>query len=167
MGSRRGGLSRRVVAEEDADRGGEQEAAGNRGGEIGVGHPVTRRDRCENSDSDHNAGDAAAHAEKHRLGQELKQHMQAAGADRHAQADLARPLGHRDEQDIHDADAADQRARSSDRRKQKRHDAAAALGGLGDLAQVAHGEIIGAARPDAVPARRISVTWSIAGWMSA
>ena len=36
----------------------------------------------------------------------------------------------------------------------ERHDTAAALGGLRNLAQVADGEIIGIARPDAVPAHQ-------------
>ena len=35
----------------------------------------------------------------------------AAGADGHADADLARPLGDRDQHDVHDADAADDAAR--------------------------------------------------------
>ena len=89
---------------------------------------------------------------KHRLGQKLQQHMQPSGADRHPQSDLARPLGHRDEQDIHDADAADDKRYGGHRGQKKRHDAAAALGGLGDLAEISHREIVGGARPDAVAA---------------
>jgi hypothetical protein len=42
------------------------------------------------------------------LDQELQQDVARLGADRHANPDLARPFGHRDEQDVHDADAADQ-----------------------------------------------------------
>ncbi len=45
-----------------------------------------------------------------RLDQELHEDVALAGADRHADADLARPLGDADEHDVHDADAADQEA---------------------------------------------------------
>ncbi len=38
----------------------------------------------------------------------LQQNLQAACAQRHSQSDLARPLGDRDQQDVHDSDAADQ-----------------------------------------------------------
>ena len=111
--------------------------------DIGAGQPVKAEIDMENAAPIDNSGDAAAHAEEHGLGQELQQHMQPPRADRHAQTDLARPLGHRDEQNVHDADAADDKRYGRYRGQQKRHDAAAALRGLGDLAEVSHGEIIG------------------------
>ncbi len=40
------------------------------------------------------------------------------GADGEADADLARPLGHRDQHDVHDADAADEQADAGDRRQE-------------------------------------------------
>ena len=100
--------------------------------EIGAGQPNDERDARRKRDAGDDSGDAAADAEEHRLGEKLQQHMQPPRADRHAQADFARPLGHRHQQDVHDADAADEQRDRGDRGKQKRHDAAAALGGLGD-----------------------------------
>lgn len=45
----------------------------------------------------------------------------AAGADRHAQADLARTLGHRDKKHVHDPEAADEQRNGGDDREQQRH----------------------------------------------
>jgi hypothetical protein len=50
---------------------------------------------------------AADDAEHHRLDQELREDVEAAGADGLANADLAGALGHRDEHDVHDPNAAD------------------------------------------------------------
>ena len=44
------------------------------------------------------------------LDEELHQDVALARADRHADADLARPLGDAHEHDVHDADAADEQA---------------------------------------------------------
>ncbi len=53
--------------------------------------------------------------------QELPQDLAAARAERLADADLARPLGHRDHHDRHHADAADhQRDRADDDERQER-----------------------------------------------
>ena len=90
--------------------------------------------------------------QQHRLDQELQQHMDAPRADRHADADLAGALGDRDQQDVHDADAADQQRDRGDGGQQDLQHAAALLGHFGDLGQVAHGEIIIAIRLDAVAA---------------
>ena len=49
-----------------------------------------------------------------RLDQELQQDGAALGADGLADADLARPLRHRDEHDVHDADAADKEREARD-----------------------------------------------------
>ena len=46
--------------------------------------------------------------------QELQQDRPAFGADGFADADLARPLRHRDEHDVHDADAADEQRQPGD-----------------------------------------------------
>lgn len=82
----------------------------------------------------HSSGRPAPHADKDRFGEKLQQHMQPLCADRHAQADLPCSLGHRDEQDVHDADAADQQR---DRGEQQRHDPPAAFRRLDGLAQSA------------------------------
>jgi hypothetical protein len=44
-----------------------------------------------------------------------------ARADGESQADLARPLGHRHEHDVHDADATDQKRHARDAREERRH----------------------------------------------
>ena len=80
---------------------------------------------------------AAEQRQGHRLDQELRQDVAPAGADRHAQADLARPLGHRDQHDVHDADAADDQRDRGDRRQQQRQHAGGGLLRRGDLGQVA------------------------------
>ena len=89
---------------------------------------------------------------KHRLGEKLQQHVQPARADRHAQADFAGSFGDRHEQDIHDANAADDQGYRCDGGEQQRHDAARALGGFRELAEVAHVEVVDAAGHDAVAA---------------
>ena len=95
-------------------------------------------------------GNAARDTEEHRFGEKLQQHVQSARADRHAQPDLAGPLGDRHEQDVHDPDAADHQRDRRHGGQQQRHDLAAALGGRGDLTEIAHREILNGARLDAM-----------------
>ena len=57
--------------------------------------------------------------ERDRFDEELQQHVARHGADREARTDLARPLRHRHEHDVHDADTADDQASP-----QRRHRAA-------------------------------------------
>ena len=71
-------------------------------------------------------------------------------ADGHPDADLAGPLGHRDEHDVHDADAADDERDRGDRAEQQRHDLGSARTTAQDLGEVAHREVDLAARTDAV-----------------
>jgi hypothetical protein len=49
----------------------------------------------QNDNSCCNSGYSARDAQENRFGEELQQDMQSARADRHAQAYLARALGHR------------------------------------------------------------------------
>src|SRR5208283_2283287 len=100
------GLSRRVIAEKDPDCPGEQEAHGNRHGRQ-LRRPV-RDDRYQhrNDNSCCNSGHSARDAQENRFGEELQQDMQSARADRHAQAYLARALGHRHQQNVNDTNAA-------------------------------------------------------------
>ena len=145
-----GRLAGRVVSEEDTDRGRKQEPAENcrkRNRRRPSGH---HRDRLRERDSGENASQAAAHAQEHSLGKKLQENMETSGTDGHAQPDLAGPLCHRDQQDVHDADAADEERNRRDGGKQQRHDVAAALRGLGDLAEVPDGEITDTARRDTV-----------------
>ena len=106
--------------------------------------------------------DAANRAEQNRLDQELQQDVHAARADRHPDADLAGALGNRDQQDVHDADAADQQRNRCDRGEQQRHHMAAALGRFRDLAQVADIEIVVLARLNMMPPMEVSVICWIA-----
>src|SRR6185312_15416403 len=136
------------------DRGGKDEAAQHRyPGKLRRPAGKTR-DELRGDDAAHDPGEPAAEAEEHGFGEELKQHLQAARADRHAQPDLARALGNRDQKNIHDADAADEERDRGDGRKKKRHDPAAAFRGAGDLAQVADIEVFGVARADAMTAQQ-------------
>ena len=77
------------------------------------------------------------------LDQELRQHVGAAGAHRHADADLARALGHRHQHDVHDADAAHQQRDAGDGRQQHRHHLGGGRRRLGQVGLVAHLEVVG------------------------
>ena len=72
-----------------------------------VRHSSSRVVTPDGHEAERDADEAADDAERDGLDQELDQHVAAARAHRHAQADLARPLGHRHEHDVHDPDAAD------------------------------------------------------------
>ena len=63
---------------------------------------------------------AADHREHDGLDEELHEDVALARADRHADADLARPLGDAHEHDVHDADAADEQADRGDADQQDR-----------------------------------------------
>jgi len=66
------------------------------------------------------------------------------------ESDLARALGDRDEQNVHDADAADQQRDRGHRGKKQSHDTAAAFRRFDELAQIAHVEILERAGLDAM-----------------
>ncbi len=93
---------------------------------------------------------AADRREHDRFGKELPQNRRGARADRHAQADLARALGDRDEHDVHDADAADDQRNGRDAGEQQLHDRAGLRSGLRDRLQVAHLKVVGLRRNDAM-----------------
>ena len=76
--------------------------------EAGAGQPATNETTWDRATPMAMPGDAAVHTDQHRLGQELQQHVQPEGTDRHAQSDLAGPLGDRDQPDVHDSDAANE-----------------------------------------------------------
>ena len=61
---------------------------------------------------------------EHGLDQELREDVAPPRADRLADADLARALGHRHEHDVHDADPADEQRDRGDRAEQRGEDAA-------------------------------------------
>ena len=78
---------------------------------TGVSDEMTSGDAGAEQRADH----AAEHREHDRLGQHLRHDVGAPGAERLAQPDLARPLGHHHQHDVHDHDAADD--------ERQRHDA--------------------------------------------
>ena len=67
------------------------------------------------------ADQAAEQAQHERLEQELQQDVMALRADGLADADLARPLRHGHEHDVHDADAADEQRDADDAAHDDRH----------------------------------------------
>ena len=67
------------------------------------------------------------------LDQELREDVAPLGADRHADADLARALRHRDEHDVHDPDPADEQRDRRGRGQQHRQRARGLVGRLRDL----------------------------------
>ncbi len=119
--------------------------------ETGAPPAGQHRDHLGKHDAHDDSSYSTGDAQDHGFGEELQKNMRPSGADRHAQADFPGALGHRHQQDIHDADPANHERDRCNCGQQKRHDATAALGGLGDLAQVADGEVIDIARPDVVP----------------
>src|SRR6266545_1613173 len=102
--AKRGGSAGRVTAEEQADQGGHAERERDRRG---------RDDGLDADDpelaADHADGDTqqpAEQAQQGRLGEELAEDGGAGGADGLADADLADPLGDRDQHDVGDPDPA-------------------------------------------------------------
>ena len=84
---------------------------------VTCGRPLQQRvHRPRGAEAERDADGAAGERQDDRLDQELQQHVEVARADRQAQADLARPLGHRHQHDVHDADAADQQRHRGDAR---------------------------------------------------
>ena len=80
---------------------------------IGGGlHPPGKDVAAE--DAKARAEDAADFAEHDGFHDELNHDVPSLGADRAADADLARPFRHRDEHDIHDADARGQQRDRAD-----------------------------------------------------
>ena len=72
-------------------------------------------DEAGQHDADHDAADASDQADGERLHHELREDVAGAGADGAADADLARPLEHRGQHDVHDPDAADEQRDAGDR----------------------------------------------------
>ena len=95
---------------------------------------------------------AADQTDRRRFDQELQQDGPPLGADGFADADLARPLGDRDEHDVHDADAADKERQAGDEQADPADDGRHLVNDLQDLLLLVDGEIIRIARrqaPDA------------------
>ena len=93
-------------------------------------HP---RDDARGDEADSNPDRAACDAQREGLDQELHQHVASARAERHAQPDLARPLGDRHQHDVHDADAAHHERDGGDAGEQHRQRPAGLLQRAGHL----------------------------------
>src|SRR5208282_4885895 len=146
-----GGLSRRIVAEENPDRGRKHESAHDSVDREQRWPSRKGRDALGSGDAAQNARHAADRAEQHRLDQELQQDVRSLCADRHPNADFAGALRHRHEQDIHYSDSTDEQRNRCDRREQERHHAAAGLGRLRNLAEVADVEVVVFSGTDVMP----------------
>mgnify|MGYP003334835696 CR=1 FL=1 len=72
----------------------------------------------------------------------MQQDLAFEGADRQPDADFPRPLGHRDQHDVHDADAADEKADGGHRAEKPGHDRRGAGQRAGHLGHIADGEVV-------------------------
>ena len=86
-------------------------------GRISIGQPNCAASRWRAEQPERDADEPAGERQRQRLDQELRQDVARLGADRHADADLARPLGHAHQHDVHDPDAADQQRHRGDARR--------------------------------------------------
>ena len=85
---------------------------------------VCRRDQFVEfyrSEGDHQTDHAADYREDTRLTEELCHNVPSLGADRLADADLARSLADGDKHDVHNTDTADQQRDRRDARQKQRH----------------------------------------------
>ena len=87
-----------------------------------TGKPVSQWTARPMAAAEDDAEDAAGRSQEDRLEQELPEDLDAPGAERLPDADLARPLGDADGHDAHDADAADHQRdrRQHDEREERR-----------------------------------------------
>ena len=96
---------------------------------------------------DRDADQAADQADGDRLEQELAEDAVALGADRLADADLARALGDRDEHDVHHADAADEERDAGDQEADQQHHAHDVVERPDQRVQLVDGEVVRLGRP--------------------
>ena len=98
-------------------------------------------------DSDH----PADRREGHRLQEKLLEDVPGSGADRQANPDLAGPLRHRDEHDVHDPDPADEQRDRGDAGEERGQHAGDSAHELLDLAEVTDREVVVLALVDPPP----------------
>ena len=130
------------VTKQHADHGGEGE-----GDHVDLcveveGHLDDLREAVAEPQSDQNAHDAADAGQRDGFDEKLQQHLARGGADGEADADLVRALGHGDEHDVHDADAADQQRHTCHRREQHGHELRRGAQRLGDLPRIEDVEVV-------------------------
>ena len=136
-------MARRVEAEEHADGAAKSRAPSTAPGESSVGQPAKRRDRrprrrCRARRRPGRRRSESATASTRNCSRMWRR----LGADRHADADLARPLGHRHQQDVHDPDAADQQRDRRDREQQVDITWLALSRGARHVVEGAHREVV-------------------------
>src|SRR5665213_4422185 len=134
-----------------------EEKAGHYRHREGEYHGVVGHHGLDADDPEMAATNACGHADEtadgrqqHRLDQELPQDVGTLRTDRLADADLACSLGHRHEHDVHDADAADQQADSSDYAEERGEHLVRRRGRLQQACLVENSEVISSPRGDAV-----------------
>ena len=101
------GLVGGIEPEERADAGRREEGQQDGCRDDDRAHVAQLAEQKGAANADCDADQAADDAEQQGLGQELHADVVRRGANRLADADLARPLGDADQHDVHDADAAD------------------------------------------------------------
>ena len=84
----------------------------------------------------------ADQAQDNRLDQELAENVTGPRSDGHAQPDLARSLGHRDQHDVHDPDAADDQRDQSHAKQQIGHQSCRLRERIAHLGHVPDSEIV-------------------------
>src|SRR4051812_20927531 len=105
---------RRPQTEDETYRAGETDAREHDPRVHAGGERRHHRHHVRAAEPDGGAEEAADAAHHHRLAEELEEDGQLASAERPPDADLPRPLLHGDEQDVHHADAADERGDEAD-----------------------------------------------------
>ncbi len=109
IGSSRAAFRAGIETEKDPDRRREQKAAGNRRNGYRRRPAGDHRNRNGEQHADDDATNTAAHAQEDGFSKKLEQYVRATGTNRHPQADFARTLRHRHQQNIHYPDAADEK----------------------------------------------------------
>ena len=97
----------------------------------------------------HRADDAAEDREHDRLGEHLRHDVGPPRAERLAQADLARPLGHHHQHDVHDDDAADDERQRDDADEHGEDAVGGRVVDVQDRVGREHAEVVGLLRLEA------------------
>jgi hypothetical protein len=147
------GLMRRVVAKKDADCRRKEKAPSDGNQRYRRGPVKDNRNGPGQSNPHRDPRNATAQTEENSFREELEKNVNAPGTDRHSKANFARSFSDRNEQNVHDANAADQERYRGHDGKQKRHDTATALSRLDILTEIANVEILHVTRLDAMAAR--------------
>ena len=108
-------------------------------------------DRNSSNSPQNNARNTADQGKRRGLNEKLAHHIPWPRTNRHAHADFACPLRDANQHDIHDANTTDQQRYARNSSKPNRENLGRGLDGRENIAQIAQGEIIFIAFPQAVP----------------